>query len=186
MGCVLVVTYISGTRPQEVGSKVFQHLPCLFDIRHHLLSHLALPIFPFISSFHLLHLLLLTLQSALHKDCPAAIPGGCSTQVLHSPHSPLKVSPGLQGGRTRGYSPRHRQTSVTTYCLPVIPGASHLGLNLQWQRQLPQPWCLQTQLTPLSYFMRCHGGSRCALRTIRKTRMVSQREKAAAGWDHYE
>lgn len=61
--CVPVVTYVSRTRPQETGSKVFQHQPCLFDSRQNLLLHLVLPISHFIYSFRFWHLLQITLQS---------------------------------------------------------------------------------------------------------------------------
>lgn len=137
-GIVSLLLPTCETRPQASGSKVFQHLPYLFDIGQHLFLHLALPIFHFIYSFHLLHLLLPTLQSILRKDRPVAIPAGCSTLVLSSPHNLLKVSPRLQGGTAGDYSPcpRHGQALVCSllhYCLLLIPGASHLGLDLQRQ-----------------------------------------------------
>lgn len=96
--CVPVVTYISRTRPQETGSKVFQHQPCLFHSGQNLLLHLFLPISHFIYSFRFWHLLQMTLQSTLCKDSPMPLPAACSTQALCSLLSPLQVSSRLQGG----------------------------------------------------------------------------------------
>lgn len=124
--CVPVVTYISGTRSQQIRSKVFQHQPCLFDTGQHLLLHLVLPISNFIYSFCFWHLLQMTLHSL--KGQPHASPSRMQQPSSLFTPQPLEGTATAAGRHNWGLHPvLQAQTSLDLLLVMLLPPCDTWG-----------------------------------------------------------